>query len=124
MTLSQPTAFSSPLKRRDGEHPCCRRRFRDAGWCGRLGRFPPSDPSFRVGERETHALVESGRLSEWMRPSATLEQPAVLEDAEEVEDLRAAVASHEASPAPFIDHPSFGPIPAVTSPEGGGPRPP
>ena len=68
--------------------------------------------------------MESGRLSEWMRTSAPFEQPAGLDDAEEVEGLRAAVASREAPPAPFSEHPSFGPIPAVTSPAGGGPRPP
>ena len=31
MTLPQPTAFSSLLSGRDGECPCCRRRFADAG---------------------------------------------------------------------------------------------
>jgi hypothetical protein len=31
MTLTQPTAFSALLKGSDGECPCCRRRFADAG---------------------------------------------------------------------------------------------
>jgi hypothetical protein len=31
MTLPQPTAFSALLRGRDGECPCCRRRFADAG---------------------------------------------------------------------------------------------
>jgi hypothetical protein len=31
MTLRQPTAFSALLRGRDGECPCCRRRFSDAG---------------------------------------------------------------------------------------------
>jgi integrase len=31
MTLPQPTAFSALLKGCDGECPCCRRRFADAG---------------------------------------------------------------------------------------------
>ena len=30
-TLPQPSAFSASLRRRDGECPCCRRRFSDAG---------------------------------------------------------------------------------------------
>ena len=44
-----------------------------------------------------------------MRTSAPFEPPAGQDDAVEVEGLRAAVAHHEASPGPFIDHPSFGP---------------
>ena len=31
MTLPQPTAFSALLRGRDGECPCCRRRFADSG---------------------------------------------------------------------------------------------
>ena len=31
MTLPQPTAFTALLKGCDGECPCCRRRFADAG---------------------------------------------------------------------------------------------
>jgi len=31
MTLPQPTAFTALLRGRDGECPCCRRRFADAG---------------------------------------------------------------------------------------------
>ena len=31
MTLPQPTAFSALVKGSDGECPCCRRRFADAG---------------------------------------------------------------------------------------------
>ena len=31
MTLPQPTAFSAILRAGDGECPCCRRRFADAG---------------------------------------------------------------------------------------------
>ena len=31
MTLPQPSAFSAILRGRDGECPCCRRRFADAG---------------------------------------------------------------------------------------------
>jgi hypothetical protein len=31
MTLPQPSAFTALLRGRDGECPCCRRRFADAG---------------------------------------------------------------------------------------------
>jgi hypothetical protein len=31
MTVPQPTAFSALIKGYDGECPCCRRRFADAG---------------------------------------------------------------------------------------------
>jgi hypothetical protein len=54
MTIPQPTAFSALLKGHDGECPCCRRPFADAGWMWAMG---PESASSRA---RLHSVGRTG----------------------------------------------------------------
>jgi hypothetical protein len=72
---------------------------------------PPRDPSRPVDEERKREMLESGALPEGLKTAPPFEPPADLDDREEAEALRAAIAHYKASPGPVIAHPLFGEIP-------------
>lgn len=72
---------------------------------------PPRDPSLLVGEEQKRVMPDSGALPEGVKTAPPFEPPAGLDDREEAEELRAAIAHYKASPGPVIAHPLFGEIP-------------
>lgn len=68
------------------------------------------DPSMRVDSDTRRAMLERGEIREGIPTSPALEPPADLDDREEAENLRAAIAHYEASPGPVIGHPLLGPL--------------
>ncbi|WP_435009880.1 DUF1569 domain-containing protein [Tundrisphaera lichenicola] len=70
----------------------------------------PSDPSQWVGEEQKRKVLESGILPEGIPGPPEIMPPAGLDDREEVEGLRRAIAHYLASPGPVIPHRIFGPL--------------
>ena len=70
----------------------------------------PADPSQWVGEEQKRQVFESGRLSEGLPGPPELMPPEHLDEPEEAEGLRLAIAHFLASPGPAIPHRLFGPL--------------
>ncbi len=73
----------------------------------------PSDPSKWVPEEEKRRVLESGVLPEGLPGPTDLMPPKSLDDREEAEGLRAAIAHYRASSGPVIPHRIFGPLTKV-----------
>jgi len=72
---------------------------------------PPRDRSRRVDDERGREMLESGALPEGLKTAPPFEPPAGLDDREEAEALRAAIAHYRASSGPVMAHPMFGEIP-------------
>jgi hypothetical protein len=70
----------------------------------------PRDPSRPVDEERKREMLESGALPEGLKTAPPFEPLAGLNDREEAEALRAAIAHYKASSDPVIAHPLFGEI--------------
>ena len=70
----------------------------------------PSDPSQWLGEDAKRQLFASGQLPEGLPGPPELKPPEGLDDREEAEGLRQAIAHFLASPGPAIPHRLFGPL--------------
>jgi hypothetical protein len=70
----------------------------------------PSDPSKWVSQEEKRQVMESGVLSEGLPGPPELMPPESLDEREEAEGLRAAIAHYQASSGPVIPHRIFGPL--------------
>ena len=68
------------------------------------------DPSMRVDADTRRAMLERGEIPEAIPTGPALEPPAGLDDREEAENLRAAIAHYQVSPGPAIAHPLLGPL--------------
>jgi hypothetical protein len=64
MTLPQPTAFSALLHGHEGECPCCRRRFADAGVRQQVAE---AFGDFRVVDVRERLLQADASLNSWFR---------------------------------------------------------
>jgi hypothetical protein len=70
----------------------------------------PSDPSQWVSEAEKREVLESGLIQEGL-PSPPVLLPAEgLDEREEAEGLRMAIAHYKSSSGPVIPHRIFGPL--------------
>ncbi len=70
----------------------------------------PADPSQWVGEEQKRQVFETGRIPEQLPGPPELMPPSGLDEREEVEGLRRAIAHFLASPGPVIPHRLFGPL--------------
>lgn len=68
------------------------------------------DPAMRVDANTRRAMLERGEIPEGIPTNPVLVPPAGLDDREEAEGLRAAIAHYKASPGPAIPHPLLGPL--------------
>lgn len=67
------------------------------------------DPAMRFDE-ERRAALESGIIPEGIPTGGPFVPPAGLDDREEAEGLRAAIAHDKAAPGPVIPRPLLGPL--------------
>ena len=70
----------------------------------------PHDASRRVGEEQKRQFFESGAVPEGIPTSPWLLPGEVLDEHEEAEVLRQAIAHYLASPGPVVPHVLFGPL--------------
>jgi Protein of unknown function (DUF1569) len=70
----------------------------------------PSDPSQWVGEERKRQVFETRLLPEGLPGPPEIMPPLGLDDREEAEGLRRAIAHFLASPGPVIPHRLFGPM--------------
>jgi hypothetical protein len=70
----------------------------------------PHDATRRVGEEQERQFFESGVVPEGMPASRRLLPGQALDDREEAEGLRQAIAHYKASPGPVVPHVLFGPL--------------
>ena len=70
----------------------------------------PQDPSQWVGEERKRQVFETGQIPEGMPGPPEIMPPAGLDEREEAEGLRGAIAYYRASPGPAIPHRLFGPL--------------
>lgn len=70
----------------------------------------PFDPSKFVGEEQKKAILESGILPEGIPAPPEIVPSETLNEHEEAENLRQALAYYKASPGPVIPHRIFGPL--------------
>lgn len=68
------------------------------------------DPADRVSEERKRLFLETGVLPTGIEAPAGVRPEAVGSDAEEAENLRAAIAHYRASPGPAIPHRILGPL--------------
>lgn len=68
------------------------------------------DPSMRLDDERRRAALEFGTIPEGIPTGPPFEPPAGVEDREEAESFRAAIAYYRASPGPAIAHPLIGPL--------------
>ena len=70
----------------------------------------PHDPSQFLGEDQKLAVLASGQLPEGLPAPPDIIPSGPLNELEEVENLRAAIAYYQASNGPVIPHRLFGPL--------------
>src|SRR3954447_10685936 len=70
----------------------------------------PHDASRRVGEEQKRQFFESGVVPEGIPTSPRLLPGEALDDPEEAERLRQAIAYYHDSPGPAVPHVLFGPM--------------
>lgn len=70
----------------------------------------PQDPSQWVPEERKREVLETGQLPEGIKGPPEIMPPANLDEREEAEGLRAAIAHYRASSGPVIPHRVFGPL--------------
>jgi hypothetical protein len=70
----------------------------------------PSDPSKWLGEEKKRQVFETGLIPEGLPGPPELMPPQGLDEREEAEGLRRAIAHFLASPGPVIPHRLFGPL--------------
>jgi hypothetical protein len=70
----------------------------------------PADPSLRVSDQQKRQVLESGELPEGLPGPPELMPADNLDEQEEVEGLRQAIAHYQASPGPVMTHRLFGPL--------------
>lgn len=70
----------------------------------------PIDPSQWVGEDRKRAVLESGQLPEGIPAPPAVVPSEALDDREEAEGLRQAIAYFRASAGPVVPHRVFGPL--------------
>ncbi len=70
----------------------------------------PHDPSQWVGEERKRQVLDSGLLPEALPAPAEIIPTETLDEREEAEGLRSAIAYYIASPGPAIPHRLFGPL--------------
>src|SRR4051794_3489756 len=70
----------------------------------------PHDPSQWVGEERKRQVLESGMLPEGIPGPPEIMPAKTLDEREEAEGLRRAIAHYRASPGPVIPHRIFGPL--------------
>ena len=70
----------------------------------------PRDMTQEVGEEKKRQVLESGKLPEGLPAPPRLIPPEGLNECEEVEGLRQAIAYYKASNGPVIPHRLFGPL--------------
>ncbi len=70
----------------------------------------PADPSQWVGEDQKRQVFESRMIPEGLPAPPEILPPEGLDDREEAEGLRRAIAHYRASPGPVIPHRLFGPL--------------
>jgi hypothetical protein len=70
----------------------------------------PHDPALFVPEEEKRAVLETGVLPEGLPGPPEIMPAGSLDEREEAEGLRAAIAYYRASPGPAIPHRFFGPL--------------
>jgi hypothetical protein len=68
------------------------------------------DPANYADAEQKQAFFASGVVPEGTPMSPSLAAPDSLDDREEVNGLRDALAYYAASPGPVVDHPRFGPL--------------
>jgi Protein of unknown function (DUF1569) len=68
----------------------------------------PRDRSLLVDEERKREMLESGVLPEGVKTAPPFESPAQLDDRDEAEGLRQAIAHYWSSPGPVVAHPLFG----------------
>lgn len=69
-----------------------------------------SNPAIHADARMKQAFFASGMVPEGTPMSHSLAVPDSLDDREEVDGLREALAYYAAAPGPVVDHPRFGPL--------------
>src|SRR5438105_702823 len=70
----------------------------------------PSDPSQWVGEERKRQVFETGMIPEGLPGPPEVMPPEHLDEREEAEGLRQAIAHFTSSPGPVIPHRLFGPL--------------
>ena len=70
----------------------------------------PADPSRWVPEEQKRQVLDSGILPEGIAGPPDTMPVEALDERDEVEGLRAALAYYQASPGPAIPHRLFGPL--------------
>jgi len=70
----------------------------------------PRDPSQELGEERKREVLESGRLPEGLPAPPGVLPEGTLDEAEEAENLRRAIAYSQSSPGPVAPHRFFGPL--------------
>ena len=70
----------------------------------------PHDATMEVGEEKKRQVLESGKLPEGLPAPPQLVPPEGLDEREEVEGLRQAIAHYKASKGPVVPHRLFGPL--------------
>jgi hypothetical protein len=70
----------------------------------------PSDPSQWVGEDRKREVLASGSIPEGLPSPPEIQPTETLDEREEAEGVRAAIAHYKASPGPVIPHRIFGPL--------------
>jgi Protein of unknown function (DUF1569) len=70
----------------------------------------PMDPSQWVSEDQKREVLDTGMLQEGLATPPLLLPPEELNEREEAEGLRAAIAHYKASNGPVIPHRIFGPL--------------
>jgi hypothetical protein len=70
----------------------------------------PADPSQWVSEERKREVFESSKIPEGLPAPALVLPPDSLDEREEAEGLRSAIAHYQASSGPAIPHRIFGPL--------------
>ena len=70
----------------------------------------PRDPSQELGEERKREVLETGRLPEGLPAPQVLLPEGGLDEGEEAENLRQAIAYFQSSPGPVAPHRLFGPL--------------
>lgn len=68
------------------------------------------DPSLRVDADRKRVILETGSIPEGLATGQPFDPPGGLDDREEAEGLRSAIAYYAASPGPALAHPLLGPL--------------
>src|SRR5262245_58667835 len=70
----------------------------------------PRDTGQELGEDRKREVLETGRLPEGLPAPQVVLPPETLDEAEEAESLRQAIAYFQSSPGPVAPHRLFGPL--------------